>query len=116
MCEQRPTAKTSKTLLLHDNVAPPKANDTTPFLQERGIQVLNHPPYSPDLAPCDIWLFPILKERLAGLKFDRAQDLTKTAKLELLSIPKERYQRAFQSWQRRLEKCIQAESEYFGGI
>ena len=116
ICEQRPTIKTSKTLLLHDNAAPHKAKLTTTYLNERGISVLEHPPYSPDLAPCDFWLFPILKNRLAGRKFDRAQDLAKAVKLELLSIPKEQYQRAFQSWLRRLEKCVQVQGEYFEGM
>ena len=72
ICEQRPTIKTSKTLLLHDNAVPHKAKLITTYLNERGISVLEHPPYSPDLAPCDFWLFPILKNRLAGRKFDRA--------------------------------------------
>ena len=26
-----------------------------------GIKTVPHPPYSPDLAPCDIWLFPKLR-------------------------------------------------------
>ena len=67
---------------------PHKAKLTTTYLNKRGFSVLEHPPYSPDLAPCDFWLFPILKNRLAGRKFDRAQDLAKAVKLELLSIPK----------------------------
>nr|KAG5697247.1 hypothetical protein BaRGS_031243 [Batillaria attramentaria]KAG5697713.1 hypothetical protein BaRGS_000598 [Batillaria attramentaria] len=68
---------------VHDNAAPLKAKITTTFLEEREIKVLAHPPYSPDLAPCDFWLFPILKERLAGRKFDRIQDLSKAVKSEL---------------------------------
>jgi len=30
------------------------------------------PPYSPDLAPCDFWLFPKLKSRLKGRRFVNA--------------------------------------------
>jgi histone-lysine N-methyltransferase SETMAR len=34
-----------------------------------GFQCLDHPPYSPDLAPSDIHLFPGLKKQLKGLHF-----------------------------------------------
>ena len=45
-----------------------KAKVTVTFLKEQNIQVLAHPPYSPDLASCDIWLIPLIKEKVAGRK------------------------------------------------
>lgn len=116
VCNQRPTVGTSRTLLLHDNAAAHKAKVTTTFLSEQGIQILDHPPYSPDLAPCDFWLFPTLKERLAGRKFDRVQDLAKAVNSELRGIPKEDYQGALFAWRRRLETCIRVKGEYFEGM
>ena len=77
---------------------------------------MDHPPYSPDLAPCDFWLFPTLKERLAGRKFDRVQDLAKAVNSELRGIPKEDYQGALFAWRRRLETCIRVKGEYFEGM
>ncbi|GFR93669.1 transposase [Elysia marginata] len=62
----------------------------------------------PDLAPCDFWLFPILKNRLAGRKFDRIQDLTKAVNSELRTIPEEDYQGVFRKWQIRLKRCIES--------
>lgn len=114
--EQRPTVGTSRTLLLHDNAAPHKSRATTQSLQEQKIQVLPHPAYSPDLAPCDFWLFPILKDRLAGRKFERIQDLAKAVKSELQTIPEEEYHNAFRKWIRRLEICVQRRGEYFEGL
>ncbi|GFS10334.1 transposase [Elysia marginata] len=95
--EQRARVSTSKTLLLHDNAGPHKARATTQSLRELRIQVLPHPAYSPELAPCDFWLFPTLKDRLgvAGWKFDRIQDLVKAVNLELPTIPEEDYQGVF---------------------
>ncbi|GFS13827.1 transposase [Elysia marginata] len=93
--EQRPKVSTSRTFLLHDNAGPHKARATTQSLRELGIQVLPHPAYSPDLAQRDFWLFPILKDRLAGRKFDRIQDLTKAMHSELRTISQEDYQGAF---------------------
>jgi hypothetical protein len=39
------------------------------FLAEKSIPVITQPPYSPDLAPSDFWLFPSLKMGLKGTRF-----------------------------------------------
>ncbi|GFR88443.1 transposase [Elysia marginata] len=90
--EQRPKVSTSRTFFLHDNACPHKARATTQSLRELGIQVLPHPAYSRDLAPFDFWFFPTLKDRLAGRKFDRIQDLAKAVNSELRTLPNEHYQ------------------------
>ncbi|GFR87673.1 transposase [Elysia marginata] len=114
--EQRPKVSTSKTLLLHENAGPTKARATTQSLWELRIQVLPHPAYSPELAPCDFWLFPILKDRLAGRNFDRIQDLAKAVNSELRTTPEEDYQGVFQKWQIRRKRCIESHGEYFEGL
>ena len=48
-----------------------KAKVTMTFLKEQNIQVLAHPPYSPDLAPCHFWMLPLIEEKLAGRKYPR---------------------------------------------
>ncbi|GFR80214.1 transposase [Elysia marginata] len=113
---QRPKVSTSRTLLRHDNSGPCKARATTQSLRELGIQVFPHPAYSPDLSPCDFWLFPILKDRLAGRKFDRIQDLLKAVNSELRTIPEENYRGVFRKWQIRLKRWIESHLEYFGGL
>jgi hypothetical protein len=37
--------------------------------------VLAHPPYSPDFAPCDYWLFSHVKEHLWGKRFESEDDI-----------------------------------------
>ena len=64
-----PSCRRSRLLLHHDNAAPHKAHLTQQFLEEQGITLLPHPPYSPDLAPCDFWLFPKIKGAIAGKLF-----------------------------------------------
>jgi histone-lysine N-methyltransferase SETMAR len=54
--------------LLHDNVHPHVARQTVPLLDQFGWDIITHPPHSPDLVPCD-YLFPKLKEHLAGRRF-----------------------------------------------
>ena len=58
-------------MLHHDNAAPHKAKIVTEYLQKERVEVLPHPPYSPDLAPCDFFLFPRIKKELKGKVFIR---------------------------------------------
>jgi len=51
-------------LFLHDNVPAHRALATHKGLVYLGFQCLDHPPYSPDLAPSDYHLFPGLKKEL----------------------------------------------------
>lgn len=57
-------------ILHHDNARPHTSQRTRVALEDLGFHdVLPHPPYSPDLAPCDFFLFPKLKEYLKGKRF-----------------------------------------------
>ncbi|XP_048483622.1 histone-lysine N-methyltransferase SETMAR-like [Plutella xylostella] len=51
-------------LLLHDNAPVHKCHTATAALFNCGYESLIHPPYSPDLAPSDYYLFPKLKKEL----------------------------------------------------
>ena len=49
-------------MVFHHNNAPAhKAISVRQFFVKKQIIALDHPPYSPDLTPCDFWLFPRLK-------------------------------------------------------
>ncbi len=63
------------TILLHDNARPHIAQDIKAALQELEWEVLQHPPYSPDLAPTDYHLFRSLSNHLRGITFDTQDDL-----------------------------------------
>jgi hypothetical protein len=45
-----------------------------------------HPPYSPDLAPCDFALFPKLKMKLMGQRFETVSDIQRELQAVLDSI------------------------------
>ena len=53
-------------VLHHHNAPAHTALAVREFLAKKNIPVLPHPPYSPDLAPCDFYLFPKLKLKLKG--------------------------------------------------
>jgi hypothetical protein len=44
-------------------------------LAKHRIPVVLHPPYSPDLAPCDFFLFPRLKSILKGKQFQDVAEI-----------------------------------------
>jgi transposase len=64
------------------------------------------PPYSPDLAPVDFFLFNKLKSVLEGWKFESVQVIKENLLAELTSIPEEVFQEYFQNWKKRWERCI----------
>jgi len=87
------------------------------FLATKQITVLEHPAYSPDLAPSDFFLFPKkIKEILRG-HFDDIRSNTTAA---LKAIPQNQFQNCFEGWTRRWHWCIASQGEYFeydhGGI
>jgi len=66
-------------LFLHDNVPAHQALGTQKKLAYLGFQCLNHPPYSPDLAPLDYHLFPGLIKQLKGRHFSSYAEVTTAA-------------------------------------
>ena len=67
--KKRPSKAWSGVHLLHDNASSHKCEVVRSFLASEKVKVLNHPPYSPDLSPCDFFLFPRLKKMLSGNKY-----------------------------------------------
>jgi len=59
----------SGVVLLHDNARPHRAQQTTALLQQFRWNIMDHPPYSLDLAPSDYHLFLHMKRFLAGKQF-----------------------------------------------
>jgi hypothetical protein len=73
---------------------------------ELGIRRLPHPPYSPDLAPCDFWLFGYLKNSLEGRFFDDDMALRAAVTEILVSIEPEVFVSVFNEWKSQLQQCI----------
>ena len=67
--KRRPATGFKHVRLLHDNAPAHTSAIVTAFLKTEKVTVLPHPAYSPDLAPCDFFLFPKLKAFLAGRKY-----------------------------------------------
>ena len=66
--KKRPSKGWSGVHLLHYNASSHKCEVVKSFLASEKVKGLNHPPYSPNLRPCDIFLFPRLKKMFSGNK------------------------------------------------
>ena len=61
-----------------------------------GIKTFPHPPHSPDLAPCDFWLFPNLKENLTGSRCETIEEMKEAVTSVIDTLTQEDFQGAFQ--------------------
>ena len=81
--------------LLHDNARPHKTKLVREKLDRMRVVELDHPPYSPDLAPCDFWLFPKLKKHLSGREFESRAHLGSPIFQCMKGIPREDFKKVF---------------------
>ena len=99
--------------MLHwDNARPHKSSQTQKVISKVGLKELPHPPYSPDIAPSDFFLFGYLKSRLKGFCFDTEELLMNKILLELGQIEKQLLVKVFQTWVERLKTVISTGGEY----
>ena len=75
-----------------------------------GIKTVPHPPYSPDLAPCDFWLFL----KLRGCRYETIE--MKEAVMKVIdTLTQDDFHGAFQMLLEWYDKCIAAGEDYFEG-
>ena len=76
-----------------------------------GIKTVPHRPYSPDLAPCDFWLFP----KLRGCRYERIEEMKEAVTKVIDTLTQEDFHGAFQKLLAQYNKCIAAGGDYFEG-
>ena len=74
-----------------------------------GIKTVLHPPYSPDLAPCDFCLFP----KLTGSRYETIQEMKEAVTKVIDTLTKKDFHGAWQKLLERYNKCIAAGGDYF---
>lgn len=114
--KKRPDLWKNGSWILHQDNAPAhNALSVKQFLADKRIPVLDHPPYSPDLAPCDFYLFPKVKSSLKGTHFQSVEQVkAKTADL-LKRLTTDELQHCFEQWKTRMQRCIDRQGEYVEG-
>jgi hypothetical protein len=81
------------------------------WLVAHDVQVLHHPPYMPDLAPTDFFLFRRVKEELAGVTLDQ-NSLKKELEGVTRSISTDEFATTFRWWFECCQKCIEIGGGY----
>jgi hypothetical protein len=93
----------------------PHVPKTTEFVTKNNMVILTHPPYSPDLAPCDFALFPKLKMKLKRRRFEIVCDIRRESQAVLDSIKENDFHGAFEAWKKRSDRCIRSQGDHFEG-
>jgi hypothetical protein len=73
---------------------------------------MDHPPYSPDLAPANFWLIPKVKSALKGKHFSDFEDIKSLVKKGY--IPVQDFKNCCKQWSMRWEQCKELKGDYFG--
>ena len=76
-----------------------------------GIKTVPHPPYSPQLSPCDFWLLP----KLSGCRYETIEEMKDDVTKVIDMLTQEDFHGAFQKLLERYNKCIAGGGNYFEG-
>ena len=87
------------------------SHSITDYLTKMGIKTVPHPPYSPDLAPCDFWLFP----KLRGYRYETIEEMKEAVTKVIDTLTLDVFHGGFQKLLERYNKCIAAGGDYFEG-
>jgi len=109
----RPIIGLSGTKLHWDNARPHTSKLTTDTLAAKGLTILQHPPYSPDLAPCDFFLFGHIKQSLMGRQFESSDEIVSAITVIFSGFGNERLYGVMEEWKNRLRTVIENHGEYY---
>jgi hypothetical protein len=71
------------------------------FLTKNGTTTASHTSYSPDLAPCDFFLFPRMKRYLKGKRFQNVEEMRGKTTEALKALTLQEFQNCFEQWKKR---------------
>ena len=113
--EKRPQYKQrhGKVILQHDNARPHVAKPVETYLETLKWEVPTHPPYSPDIAPSDYYLFRSMAHRLADQQFRSYGDIKKWLDSWIASKDEHFYRNGIRALPERWAKVAANDWQYF---
>jgi len=81
-------------------------------IRDLHYELLEHPRYSPDLAPSDFYLFPKLKNFLAGQRFSLNQEAIAAVEGYFADLTKNQYRDGIMALEHCWYKCIILKGDY----
>ena len=101
-----------KPLFQQDNAAVHKSMKTMVKLNDLRFELLPHPPYSPDLAPSDSYLFADLKKMLQGKRFNSDDEVIAATEAYFEAKDKSFYKKGIESLKKCWNDFIAMEGDY----
>jgi hypothetical protein len=100
-------------IIFHQDNAPPyKSVLAMGKLMDLHYKLLENPPYSPDLAPFDIYPFPKLKVFLTGQRFSLNQEAIAAVEKYFADLTKNHYRDGIMALEHHWNKCISIKGDY----
>ena len=93
----------ASTLQIHNSIL------VTDYLTKMGIKTVPQPPCSPDLDPCDFWLFP----KLRGCCYETIEEMKEAVTKVIDMFTQEDFNGSFQKLLERCNKFMEAGADYF---
>ncbi|CAH2100850.1 unnamed protein product [Euphydryas editha] len=97
---------------VHDNARCHKSILTMAKIHELKFELLEHPPYSPDLAPRDFHRFPDLKKFMRGKRFSSNDEVITAVEAYFASLPDSHFRDGIPKLESRWNKCIDVQGDY----
>lgn len=110
--QKRPHLAKKKIRYHHDNAPSHSSLIAQGKLYELGFELVPQPPYSPDLAPSDFYLFPNLKRWLSGKRFYSNDELKAETDAYFEGLPKSYYLDGIKKLEDHWRRCIDLKGEY----
>lgn len=113
--EKRPDYATRHESIIfhHDNARPHCSIPVKNYLEYCGWEVLPHPPYSPDIAPSDYYLFRSMHNELTGIRFTSAEGIKNWLESFFASKPEKYFWDGIHKLPERWAKIVASDGQYF---
>jgi hypothetical protein len=102
MCDEKDRNFGATTSCFIMTTRPPRRSGKPEFVTNNNMVIVSNLPYSPDLAPCDFALFPKLKMKLKGRRFETTSAIQRESQAVLDRIKKNNFQCAFEAWKKTM--------------
>ena len=110
--KKRPELLQRGVILHHDNAPAHRKNEVINLLDDWDWEILQHPPYSPDLAPADFFLFPKLKENMRGTRFEDSDAINLMFQQQVRDLDRAGIGGWVDAWVHRWQKCVAVGGDY----
>ena len=109
LLEEASTLQIGSVSFHQDNAPVLNSIFVTDYLTKMGIKTVPHRPYSPDVGPCDFWLFPKLRD----CRYDAIEEMKEAVTKVIYTLTQGDFHRAFEKLLERYNKFIAAGGDYF---